>query len=85
MIEDRNELIFYKRNINFSLVKASRCSHYVIRARVTYNGQRIDLKTKIRIDSPTKQWDKKKQRVKQGCMFNGQAYSDINAIINRVC
>ena len=82
MIEDRNELIFYKRNINFSLVKASRCSHYVIRARVTYNGQRIDLKTKIRIDSPTKQWDKKKQRVKQGCMFNGQAYSDINAIIN---
>lgn len=81
MIE-KNEQILYSRGINFGIVRSSRTNHYIVRARVTHNSKRVDLRTRIRINDPSKEWDNKKQRVKHGCVLGGEPYNVINAAIN---
>lgn len=76
-----NDYILYHRGINFALVQSSRTSHYTVRARVTYNGDRIDLRTRIRINDRKKEWDPKRQRVKHGCVINGCSYNEMNNAI----
>ena len=70
----------YIHNTNCSLVKSSRTNQHTLRLRVTHDSNRIDLRTRIRIEP--KLWDKKKQKVKQGYNVNGVSYNDVNSTIN---
>ena len=70
----------YIHNTNCSLVKSSRTNQHTLRLRVTHDSNRIDLRTRIRIEP--KLWDKKKQKVKQGYNVNGVSYNDVNSNIN---
>ncbi len=70
----------YIHNTNCSLVKSSGTSQYTLRLRVTHDCNRIDLRTRIRIEP--KLWDKKRQKVKQGYNLNGNSYNDVNSTIN---
>ena len=79
------KIIFLKMNIyihstNCSLVQSAGTTHHTLRLRVTYNGNRIDLRSRIRIEP--RFWDKKKQKVKQGFILHGHSYNDINRAIN---
>ena len=62
----------YIHNTNCSLVKSSGTSQHTLRLRVTHDCNRIDLRTRIRIEP--KLWDKKRQKVKQGYNLNGNSY-----------
>jgi len=70
----------YIHNTNCSLVKSSGTNHHTLRLRVTHDCNRIDLRTRIRIEP--KLWDKKKQKVKPGYNVNGVSYNDVNSTIN---
>ena len=70
----------YIHNTNCSLVKSSGTNQHTLRLRVTHDSNRIDLRTRIRIEP--KLWDKKKQKVKQGYNVNGVSYNDVNSTIN---
>lgn len=70
----------YIHNTNCSLVKSSGTSQHTLRLRVTHGCNRIDLRTRIRIEP--KLWDKKKQKVKHGYNVNGCSYNDVNTAIN---
>ena len=70
----------YIHNTNCSLVKSSGTNQHTLRLRVTHDSNRIDLRTRIRIEP--KLWDKKKQKVKQGYNVNGVSYNDVNSNIN---
>ena len=70
----------YIHNTNCSLVKSSGTNLHTLRLRVTHGCERIDLRTRIRIEP--KLWDKKKQKVKQGYNVNGVSYNDVNSTIN---
>ena len=70
----------YIHNTNCSLVKSSGTNQHTLRLRVTHGSNRIDLRTRIRVE--TKLWDKRKQRVKQGYNVNGCSYNDVNSTIN---
>ena len=70
----------YIHNTNCSLVKSSGTNQHTLRLRVTHDCNRIDLRTRIRIEP--KLWDKKKQKVKQGYNVNGNSYNDVNSTIN---
>ena len=70
----------YIHNTNCSLVKSSRTNQHTLRLRVTHDSNRIDLRTRIRIEPQL--WDKKKQKVKQGYNVNGVSYNDVNSNIN---
>ena len=70
----------YIHNTNCSLVKSSGTSQHTLRLRVTHDCNRIDLRTRIRIEP--KLWDKKRQKVKQGYNLNGNSYNDVNSTIN---
>ena len=70
----------YIHNTNCSLVKSSGTNQHTLRPRVTHDSNRIDLRTRIRIEP--KLWDKKKQKVKQGYNVNGVSYNDVNSTIN---
>lgn len=52
-----------------------------VRIRVTYQGKRIDLYSGIAVQSS--QWDKNRQRVKQGCIVNGYAFNVLNETIEK--
>ena len=69
----------YIHNTNCSLVKSSGTNQHTLRLRVTHGCERIDLRTRIRIEP--KLWDKKKQKVKQGYIVNGNSYNDVNSTI----
>ena len=69
----------YIHNTNCSLVKSSGTNQHALRLRVTHGCERIDLRTRIRIEP--KLWDKKKQKVKQGYIVNGNSYNDVNSTI----
>lgn len=69
----------YIHNTNCSLVKSSGTNLHTLRLRVTHGCERIDLRTRIRIEP--KLWDKKKQKVKQGYIVNGNSYNDVNSTI----
>lgn len=70
----------YIHNTNCSLVKSNGTSQYTLRLRVTHGSNRIDLRTRLRVEP--KLWDKKKQKVKQGYNVNGSNYNDVNSTIN---
>ena len=70
----------YIHNTNCSLVKSSGTNKHTLRLRVTHGCERIDLRTRIRIEP--QMWDKKKQKVKQGYNVNGVSYNDVNSTIN---
>ena len=70
----------YIHNTNCSLVKSSGTNQHTLRLRVTHGSNRIDLRTRIRVEP--KLWDKKKQKVKQGYNVNGVSYNDVNSTIN---
>ena len=70
----------YIHNTNCSLVKSNGTNQHTLRLRVTHDCNRIDLRTRIRIDP--KLWDKKRQKVKQGYNLNGNSYNDVNSTIN---
>ena len=70
----------YIHNTNCSLVKSSGTNQHTLRLRVTHDCNRIDLRTRIRIEP--KLWDKKRQKVKQGYNLNGNSYNDVNSTIN---
>ena len=70
----------YIHNTNCSLVKSSGTNLHTLRLRVTHGCNRIDLRTRIRIEP--KLWDKRKQKVRQGYNVNGNTYNDINTTIN---
>ncbi len=70
----------YIHNTNCSLVKSSGTNLHTLRLRVTHGSNRIDLRTRIRIEP--KLWDKRKQKVRQGYNVNGNTYNDINTTIN---
>ena len=69
----------YIHNTNCSLVKSNGTNQHALRLRVTHDCNRIDLRTRIRIEP--KLLDKKKQKVKQGYSFNGNNYNDVNSTI----
>ena len=68
----------YIHNTNCSLVKSNGTNQHALRLRVTHDCNRIDLRTRIRIEP--KLCDKKK-KVKQGYSFNGNNYNDVNSTI----
>lgn len=70
----------YIHNTNCSLVKSNGTNQHTLRLRVTHDCNRIDLRTRIRIEP--KLWDKKRQKVKQGYNLNGNSYNDVNSTIN---
>ena len=70
----------YIHNTNCSLVKSNGTTQHTLRLRVTHGSNRIDLRTRIRVEP--KLWDKRKQRVKQGYNVNGCSYNDVNSTIN---
>lgn len=70
----------YIHNTNCSLVKSSGTNKHTLRLRVTHGCERIDLRTRIRIEP--QMWDSKKQKVKQGYNVNGNSYNDVNSTIN---
>ena len=70
----------YIHNTNCSLVKSNGTTQHTLRLRVTHGSNRIDLRTRIRVEP--KLWDKRKQKVKQGYNVNGCSYNDVNSTIN---
>jgi len=51
----------YIHNTNCSLVKSNGTTQHTLRLRVTHGSNRIDLRTRIRVEP--KLWDKRKQRL----------------------
>ena len=78
-METSNEYLIYQRGINCSLMPSSGTKHNRIRLRVTYNGKRIDLHTKIKVDP--KFWDNKTQKVKRGYSYQEETDVTINAAL----
>ena len=78
-MEMNNDYIIYQRSINCSLIPSSGTKYHRIRLRVTYNGKRIDLHTRIKVDP--KFWDNKSQRVKRGYYFHEETDATINAAL----
>lgn len=78
-MEMNNDYIIYQRSINCSLIPSSGTKYHRIRLRVTYNGKRIDLHTRIKVDP--KFWDNKSQRVKRGYYFHEETDTTINAAL----
>ena len=78
-MEMNNDYIIYQRSVNCSLMPSSGTKHHRIRLRVTYNGKRIDLHTRIKVDP--KFWDNKSQRVKRGYYFHEETDATINAAL----
>jgi len=79
-MKNDNRHRMFIHNTNCSLVKSSGTNHHTLRLRVTHGCNRIDLRTRIRIEP--KQWDARKQKVKQGYCVNGYTYNDVNSTIN---
>ena len=79
-MELNNESIIYQRSINCSLIPSSGTKHHTIRLRVTYNGKRIDIRTRIRMEP--RFWNNKTQRVKRGYCCGEETDSTINAALN---
>ncbi len=79
-MEMNNDYIIYQRSINCSLIPSSGTKYHRIRLRVTYNGKRIDLHTRIRVEP--KYWNSKTQRVKRGYTCCEESDITINAALN---
>ncbi len=79
-MEMNNDYIIYQRSINCSLIPSSGTKYHRIRLRVTYNGKRIDLHTRIRVKP--KYWNYKTQRVKRGFSYCEETDVTINAALN---
>ena len=79
-MEINNDYIIYQRGINCSLMPSSDTKYQSIRIRVSYNGKRIDLHTRIRVEP--KYWNSKTQRVKRGYTCCEESDITINAALN---
>lgn len=79
-MEINNDYIIYQRGINCSLMPSSDTKYQSIRIRVSYNGKRIDLHTRIRVKP--KYWNYKTQRVKRGFSYCEETDVTINAALN---
>ena len=79
-MERNNEYIIYQRSVNCSLMPSSDTKYQSIRLRVSYNGKRIDIHTRIKVES--KYWDSKKQRVKRGFFYHEETDVTINSALN---
>ncbi|WHT72894.1 tyrosine-type recombinase/integrase [Myroides odoratimimus] len=77
-----------KRKVTFAIEKRKKDNILVvenvpIRARVVYNGGRVELFTGYRIDAP--KWDEHKERVRNGCTNRlKQSSSEINTAISEL-
>ena len=79
-MEINNDYIIYQRGINCSLMPSSDTKYQSIRIRVSYNGKRIDLHTRIRVKP--KYWNYKTQRVKRGFSYCEETDVTINTALN---
>ena len=79
-MEINNDYIIYQRGINCSLMPSSDTKYQSIRIRVSYNGKRIDLHTRIRVKP--KYWNYKTQRVKRGFSYCEETDVTINVALN---
>jgi len=79
-MEINNDYIIYQRGINCSLMPSSDTKCQSIRIRVSYNGKRIDLHTRIRVKP--KYWNYKTQRVKRGFSYCEETDVTINTALN---
>ena len=79
-MEINNDYIIYQRGINCSLMPSSDTKYQSIRIRVSYNGKRIDLHTRIRVKP--KYWNYKTQRVKRGFSYCEETDVTSNAALN---
>lgn len=73
-----SDMIKITYGISTSIV--SNRTSYMVRIRVTYGGDRIDLRPGIRLESKD-QWQD--HRVKRGCKVYGQSYNDLNRRLTR--
>ncbi len=73
-----SDMVKITYGISTSIV--SNRTSYIIRIRVTYGGDRIDLRPGIKIESKD-QWDN--HRIKRGCKVYGASYNDINRRLTR--
>ena len=73
-----SDMIKITYGISTSIV--SNRTSYIVRIRVTYGGDRIDLRPGIRLEAKD-QWQD--HRVKRGCKVYGQSYNDLNRKLTR--
>lgn len=74
------EINFYKHNTNCSLIQSKSTDSSALRLRVSFGGDRVDIRTRIQI-SP-QYWDKSKQRVKACYRHQGRTHNDVNDVIS---
>lgn len=73
-------VIAHKHSISVGLSNQYKNGSYSVRIRVCYGGGRTDLYT--RLSTTKQQWDKNRQRFKQGCIVNGVQYNILNGNID---
>lgn len=73
-------VIAHKHNINVGLGNQYKNGSFVVRIRVSYGGNRTDLYTHL--SATRQQWDRSKQRYKQGCVVGGIQYNILNGNID---
>ena len=71
---------YYRHNTNCSLIQSKSTDSSALRLRVSFGGDRVDIRTRILIDP--KYWDKSKQRVKACYRHQGRTHNDVNDVIS---
>lgn len=74
------EINYFKHNTNCSLIQSKSTDSSALRLRVSFGGQRVDIRTRINVDP--KFWDPKKQRVKACYRHQGRTHNDVNDVIS---
>lgn len=73
-------MIYYKRNIVLGLkTPPQKSGNMPILLRVSFSGKQLNIYSGVSVTSS--QWDKRKRRIKQGCVVKGSQYNIINKLL----